>query len=195
MDTFKSLGYHMTEDPFSGKPMAGFNCLDSIDLVTKERSYAVPAYYVPVKERPNLHVLTGANVEKILFDNNESKLRAIGVQFQQNGDPTIVNARKEVIFAADSLNPRKYLSFLVSMPQSCFVHVKLMCVSTTHTLETIFRIMSCVCSGSEVKDHVCTLDDLARKDPRAISGNGGIHDENAALHIGWGSILCLFTRY
>ena len=68
VDTFRTLNYHMTDDPLSGE---GFGCFSnpcSIDPLTKERSHAGNSYYAPVAERANLHVVTEAYVEKILLE-------------------------------------------------------------------------------------------------------------------------------
>lgn len=66
--TFKSKDLRASKDPFIEASVGSFNHIDSVSPATKERSYATTAYYHPVKDRENLVVITGAHVEKILFD-------------------------------------------------------------------------------------------------------------------------------
>jgi choline dehydrogenase-like flavoprotein len=86
IETFQSLGYRMTKDPFSGDGFGGYTNAATIDPVTKTRSYATNAYYEPVGERPNLQVITGALVEKILLETaGPADHRATGVKYQKDG--------------------------------------------------------------------------------------------------------------
>ena len=168
IETFKALGYNMTEDPFLGKPMGAFSCLASIDSATKERSYAATAYYAPANDRQNLHVSTDAMVEKILFDHKGSKLCATGVQFQQHGTTQIAKARKEVIVAAGSLQSPKILELsgigAKELLQSHSIDIR---IDNPYVGENLQDHI--VCSiGFEAKDHIRTLDDLVRQDPKAI---------------------------
>lgn len=167
VETFKKLGYHMTQDPFSGVLVGAFSCLASIDPVSRERSYAATAYYVPVAERPNLHVLTDSTVEKILLANGEAKF-ASGIQFQQNGKLVTVKTRKEVILAAGSLQSPKMLEISgvgsAKLLRSHNIDVQ---IDNPHVGENLQDHI--VCSiGFEAKDDVNTLDDLIRQDPKAI---------------------------
>ncbi|MCJ1264745.1 hypothetical protein MMC22_004620 [Lobaria immixta] len=168
VETFKNQGYHMTEDPFSGKPMGAFSCLASIDPVSRERSYAATAYYVPAANRQNLHVLTDSTVEKILFANGEPKIRASGIQFQQNGEKVVVKARKEVILAAGSLQSPKMLEISgvgsADLLRSHDIDVQ---INNPHVGENLQDHLWCSI-GFEAKDHVDTSDDLVRRDPKAL---------------------------
>ncbi|MGB0499118.1 MAG: GMC family oxidoreductase, partial [Rubricella sp.] len=57
-----------------------------------ERCSAAAAYLHPVMDRPNLHVMTGAQAERVLFEGR----RAIGVRHRKGE----VRARREVILSA-----------------------------------------------------------------------------------------------
>ena len=168
IETFKRLGYHMTEDPFSGKPMGAFSCLASISLDTKERSYATTAYYAPVAERKNLHLLTGLSVDKILTKQHLSKLYATGVQFQRNGDIVTVKARKEVILAAGCFQSPKILETsgigAAELLRSHKIDIK---IDNPYVGENLQDHLVCGI-GFEAEDRVTTLDDLLRQDPKAI---------------------------
>ncbi|KAI1660241.1 putative GMC oxidoreductase [Daldinia decipiens] len=107
--TFKDIGYLMPNDPWVD-PSVGvgsFSNLTSIDPVTRERNHSAKAYYYPVKSRKNLHVLTNAVVEKIIFGENSTK--ATGVQYRYEAQTRTASARKEVIVAAGALQSPKLL--------------------------------------------------------------------------------------
>ena len=99
-ETFKNLDFAMTTDPLSGTSTGGFSYLSSVDPKTWERSHAGSAYYAPIADRSNLHLLTNSLVEKIILDKSESDVIATGVQFTRNGRSEIRNARKEVLLCA-----------------------------------------------------------------------------------------------
>ncbi|KAL4946406.1 hypothetical protein BDV06DRAFT_182504 [Aspergillus oleicola] len=52
------------------------------------RSDAARAYYVPIEERENLHLLLNTSVTKVVWDqkDGESDLVAAGVEFDSHGD-------------------------------------------------------------------------------------------------------------
>ncbi|KAL8695939.1 MAG: hypothetical protein Q9201_007896 [Fulgogasparrea decipioides] len=99
-ETFKNLGFAMTTDPLSGQSTGGFSYLSSIDPKTWERSHAGSAYYSPVADRPNLHLLTDSIVEKIIMENTGSEVIATAVQFTRNGNTEVRKARNEVLLCA-----------------------------------------------------------------------------------------------
>jgi choline dehydrogenase-like flavoprotein len=107
--TFENIGYQMTQDPFSGVGVGSFPSLSTVDPSTKERSYSATAYYKSAADRKNLHVLTGAVVEKIVFRKTESNFEAVGVQFKQREIKSTAKARREVILAAGALQSPKLL--------------------------------------------------------------------------------------
>lgn len=69
------------------------------------RHSAATAYLKPIRQRKNLTVLTGAMTEKVLFDND----RACGVQVRLKGETHIIDARREVILAAGTINSPQLL--------------------------------------------------------------------------------------
>lgn len=99
-ETFKNLDFAMTTDPLSGQSSGGFSYLSSVDPKTWERSYAGSAYYAPVADRPNLHLLTDSLVEKIVLDKSGSDVVATGVKFTRDGKSEVRKARKEVLLCA-----------------------------------------------------------------------------------------------
>ncbi|MES2754013.1 MAG: GMC family oxidoreductase N-terminal domain-containing protein [Pseudomonadota bacterium] len=61
-----------------------------------ERWSAARAYLDAAKDRANLHVLTEANADRILFDEG----RAWGVAYVRDGEAKVIRARKAVVLAA-----------------------------------------------------------------------------------------------
>jgi choline dehydrogenase-like flavoprotein len=173
IETFKNLGLNMDQDPFSGLPIGAFASLSSIDPATKERSYAATAYYTPAAHRQNLHVLLNCDVQKILLERANYKFRASGVQYLSNGKLLTVSARREIILAAGSIQSPKVLEFSgigdATLLQAHGIEVNIDNPFVGENLQDHF-----VCGiGFEAQDHVPTLDDLVRQDPKAIEGAMG----------------------
>ena len=100
-ETFENLGFGVTGDPLSGQSLRGYSYLSSVTAKTRERSYAGSAYYSPVSNRPNLHLLTSCMVEKVLFARSkQDDLTAVSVQFTHNGSVEVRNAKKDIILCA-----------------------------------------------------------------------------------------------
>jgi choline dehydrogenase len=60
---------------------------------------AVRAFLRPVLKRPNLHIVTGALINRLSFDG----LRVTGIEFSRGGEPHIASARIETVLAAGSI--------------------------------------------------------------------------------------------
>lgn len=63
------------------------------------------AFLRPVRERANLHVLTGAHAERLLFEGT----RCVGVQVRRDGLSISVRAAREVVLAAGAVNTPQLL--------------------------------------------------------------------------------------
>ncbi|KAL1866341.1 hypothetical protein Daus18300_006805 [Diaporthe australafricana] len=167
--TFKSKGLLTTKNPFIEASVGSFSHLNSVDPNTKERSYTTTAYYHPVKGRDNLVVLTGANVEKILFDEESGQcIKAKSVRYRHDGEIQTITATKEIILAAGAFQSPKILE-LSGIGDSEII--------AKHGIEVIKHLPGV---GENLQDHlVCaiayravdsldTLDALARQEPEAI---------------------------
>lgn len=73
------------------------------------RKSTARAYLHPVLSRSNLHVQTGAQASRILFEGAGASLRAVGVVFRQNGREQRVMARREVILCAGAIQSPQLL--------------------------------------------------------------------------------------
>ncbi|WP_445656768.1 GMC family oxidoreductase [Achromobacter sp. NCFB-sbj8-Ac1-l] len=63
------------------------------------------AFLRPVRQRPNLHVMTGAHAEQLLFDGT----RCVGVKLRREGQSRSVRAAREVVLAAGAVNTPQLL--------------------------------------------------------------------------------------
>lgn len=167
--TFKTKGLLTTKDPFIEASVGSFSHLNSVDPTTKERSYATTGYYYPAKDRENLVVITGALVEKILFDKQSSQeTKANVVQYHHNGETKTVVATKEVILAAGAFQSPKLLE-LSGIGNSNLLK--------KHGIEVVKDLPGV---GENLQDHmICgihykaldsvnTLDALVRQEPEAV---------------------------
>ncbi|KAG4438451.1 hypothetical protein IFR05_006061 [Cadophora sp. M221] len=106
--TYRNLGLNVKSDPRDGLALGAYTNLINVDLKSRTRSYAATGYYLPAAKRPNLKVITGALVEKILFDNSKDVV-ATGVQYSSNGIVSNVLVKKEVILSAGSIGSPQIL--------------------------------------------------------------------------------------
>lgn len=90
-------GYTHNTD-FNGAEQEGVG-LYQVTHKNGERYSAAKAYLTPNRNRPNLHVLTGAHATRILLEGQ----RAVGVAFLQNGQTHELRARREVLLSAGAL--------------------------------------------------------------------------------------------
>ena len=97
VDACADLGYRNVKDYCAGDIDGAF-----IAYVTQkngQRSSAALAFLKPAMKRPNLTVITGAMVDKVLIKDG----RATGVKYVKDGEIRIVAAKREVIVSASSL--------------------------------------------------------------------------------------------
>lgn len=63
------------------------------------------AYVHPFSDRPNLTIMTGAHVRRVLFD----RRRSIGVEIEKDGRISSIGARSEIILSTGAINTPKLL--------------------------------------------------------------------------------------
>jgi len=100
--TLQNVGIPQSPDPSGGEAWGAFIATSAINPTNWTRSYSRSAYIDPLPPRANLHILAGATVTKIIFDDN---LTATGVRFARTrgGPVTTVNVGKEVLLAAGAI--------------------------------------------------------------------------------------------
>ncbi|OQV02293.1 hypothetical protein CLAIMM_07512 [Cladophialophora immunda] len=90
-------------DPWAGDHLGFYRSLGTIYRSGPnkgKRSYAARAYLEPVLDRPNLHVLCNAHVNKIQLHGN----RAVGADFDHQAKHYNVRAKREVLLCAGALS-------------------------------------------------------------------------------------------
>jgi choline dehydrogenase-like flavoprotein len=79
-----------------------------------ERYSAAKAYVTPHRSRPNLHVFTGALTTRILLE----KKRAVGVEFEHEGQTKQLKCQREVLLCAGAIQPPQILMLSGSGPKA-----------------------------------------------------------------------------
>lgn len=105
-----ALGIPTNRNPDHGNATGVFNSVVSVDRSTGKRSYST-SYYLKDEPRENLVILTGAQVTKIIFDEQKDggELVARSVQFQAGGQLLAVSAQKEIILSAGAFQTPQVL--------------------------------------------------------------------------------------
>jgi choline dehydrogenase len=70
---------------------------------------ATKAFLRPVQNRPNLTVLTRAQVTRLRIDSRDGARRATGIEFLRDGRALHVTARREIVLAAGSIGSPQIL--------------------------------------------------------------------------------------
>jgi choline dehydrogenase len=91
-------------DDFNGATQEGIGYY-SHTIRRGRRLSAAGAFLDPVRRRPNLRIVTGAQVERVIFEHG----RASGVLAHRNGRPQRYAARREVVLCAGALMSPKLL--------------------------------------------------------------------------------------
>ncbi|CZR61697.1 related to alcohol oxidase [Phialocephala subalpina] len=107
--TLNALGVQTNEAHLSGSNVGVWTTVCSVDPQTCGRSYAANAYYQPNASRSNLHLLTGAEVKKVLLNREDGEWVAKGVHFVHDGDEFEVFASREIILSAGSVQSPQIL--------------------------------------------------------------------------------------
>ncbi|EGN97121.1 hypothetical protein SERLA73DRAFT_161320 [Serpula lacrymans var. lacrymans S7.3] len=108
--TLNEMGVATNMSESSGDLIGIWTYTASIDPVTGSRSYSTNAYYDHVADRPNIVVLTGAHVTRVLLDDNmNGPKRAQGVEYSVGGQVYSAGALREVIISAGALQTPQVL--------------------------------------------------------------------------------------
>lgn len=109
VETLNAIGIPTNPDSQSGNSTGIFNTLASLDRRTGTRSYAAMGYYCDQPVRANLHILVDAQVTKIHFVEGEELVIATAVQFAVGPTSYVVNASREVILSAGTIQTPQIL--------------------------------------------------------------------------------------
>jgi choline dehydrogenase-like flavoprotein len=130
---------HPENDDYNGAAQDGFGYYQ-VNQRGGRRVSAAAAYLDPVRKRPNLRILTGAQASRILLDGR----RATGIEFRQNDGAVQIHARAEVILAAGAFHSPQLLEVSgIGDPEI----LRTAGVEVAHALPGV---------GANYMDHYCT---------------------------------------
>jgi len=111
LEAFRSLELENVSDPLEGQALGGAITTNHFGPQNRERCHAGVAYLPSVKGRQNLKIVTGALVQKIVFDsgNGNSEAVAKAVIYETGGETREVRIGKEVILAAGAFSTPQLL--------------------------------------------------------------------------------------
>lgn len=129
-------GQGITEDPNGRKPEG----LSRLDSTTKDgrRSSAAVAHLKPALSRPNLHLLTGALVHKILIEHG----CAVGIVLEHRGQKQTIRTNREILVCCGAINSPQLLMLSGIGPSG---HLKHHGIRSLHHLAGV---------GENLQDHL-----------------------------------------
>ncbi|MCR9148880.1 MAG: GMC family oxidoreductase N-terminal domain-containing protein [Rhodobacteraceae bacterium] len=99
LEACAARGIPLTDD-FNGAAQAGAGFMQhTIDRQSRRRSSVVGAFLEPLKRHPDLRILSGSEVRRILVEGG----RAVGVEYAHEGQTEIVRAASDVVLCAGAL--------------------------------------------------------------------------------------------
>ncbi|KDQ55740.1 GMC oxidoreductase [Jaapia argillacea MUCL 33604] len=107
--TLVNLGIPVAPAPLDGNPTGVYMCPSTINPLTHTRTYSTTAFYIPNAERPNLSVLVGAYVRKLITESVDGELQATGVEFECDSQICVAKVSKEAIISAGALKSPQIL--------------------------------------------------------------------------------------
>ncbi|KAI0818292.1 glucose-methanol-choline oxidoreductase-like protein [Xylaria sp. FL0064] len=168
IESLHSLGHRATGDPFSGKIVGAYTNAATIDPETRQRSYSASNYWGPVKDRGNLTLITEAHVTKVILEGIAPAVIAAGVQCIHNGEAKTVKARKEVILSAGALHSPKILELSGIGDPELLSSLSIPVIISNKYVGDNLQDHPMSGLSFEVKDGVQTIDDLLRREPKAM---------------------------
>ncbi len=103
MQACANYGLPYNQD-FNGENQEGYG-LYQTNIKNGQRFSAADAFLRPILERPNLTILTGAHVNKLIIH----KGTAVGVELTHNKTSKIITSNKDIILSAGAFNSPKIL--------------------------------------------------------------------------------------
>ncbi|KAL8992604.1 MAG: hypothetical protein Q9169_006969 [Polycauliona sp. 2 TL-2023] len=109
-ETMANMGLAPNGDPRDGVSLGGYTNPMTITRGTSKRSFAGNSYWKPFANRPNLHTVTGAVVNNIVFSSDRTgDLVATGLNFTANNQTFIANASREIIISGGTMKSPQML--------------------------------------------------------------------------------------
>lgn len=104
MDAAREMGYPVLDDQHGPGTGEGYSPGDAT-VARGRRASSASQYLHPVRDRPNLSVITNATVTRILMDGT----RATGIELEANGQLQQLRAARETILSAGAYNSPQLL--------------------------------------------------------------------------------------
>ncbi|WP_395837541.1 GMC family oxidoreductase [Cystobacter fuscus] len=136
MEAAQQAGIPATRD-YNGARMEGAGFFD-LSVVDGERFSVARALLFPAMRRPNLTVLTHAEVTRLIFEGR----RCTGVEFRHGGQVRRVRALREVVLSAGAINSPKMLMQSGVGPAD---ELRVLGIPVVHDLPGV---------GQELQDHI-----------------------------------------
>ncbi|KAK9414750.1 hypothetical protein SUNI508_10868 [Seiridium unicorne] len=105
VNAIEEIGISISEDQANGNAIGGYYTPHNQNPETATRSSAREAYYDTVSTRPNLHLIAGQQVTRILTNATQDTISAAGVEFASSAGASRSNVtvQKEIILAAGAV--------------------------------------------------------------------------------------------
>ncbi|KAI1282348.1 hypothetical protein F5Y07DRAFT_237258 [Xylaria sp. FL0933] len=181
IDTFRDMHKLTSSDPFSGTSIGGYSNTATVDPEDKTRSYAGTAYGIPASQRPNVRIITQAQVQKILFDEKTlgtGCVKATSVQVIINGQIETFACKKDVILAAGVFNTPKILELSGIGAKQLLEKYNITAILDLPGVGENLQDHLMTGLSYEVVDGVPTGDPLMRQEPDAIAQAQKLYVEN-----------------
>jgi choline dehydrogenase len=135
-----------------------------INTKNGQRHSSAKAYLRPALQRPNLHVLTGAQVLSLVLEGR----RVAGVRYRRDGVEQIARAQREVILCAGAINSPQLLMLSGIGPAA---HLRDMGIEVQLDLPAV---------GQNLQDHICYDHFFEANVPTLNSELGGLFGQAIA---------------
>ncbi|KAM7206083.1 L-sorbose 1-dehydrogenase [Naviculisporaceae sp. PSN 640] len=172
LDGLATLGFSSPQDAFSGHVRGGFSNPESVDPATKQRSFSANTYLGLASGRPNLKIITGSTVTKILLSTSNRKgVVADGVQYTQksDGESKTVRARKEVIISCGTFNSPRLLELSGIGDDKLLKKLGIkVVIDNPQVGENLQNHVYTGLTFEVEEDAIATLDPFFRNDPQAV---------------------------
>ena len=103
MEACANYGLQHNQD-FNGEEQEGYGHYQT-NIKNGQRFSAADAFLKPIQERPNLTILTGAHVNKLIIH----KGTAVGVEVYHNKVTQVITSNKDIVLSAGTFNSPKIL--------------------------------------------------------------------------------------
>ncbi|MEH2419886.1 MAG: GMC family oxidoreductase N-terminal domain-containing protein [Nostoc sp.] len=156
VDACVSMGYNYNPD-FNGVQQEGVG-LYQLTVKDGKRHSAAAAFLLPILHRPNLTVMTGALVTRLLVEGT----RCVGVEYLHEGTLHQVRVNQEVILSAGGFDSPK---LLMLSGIGTAEHLQAMGISVVADLPGV---------GQNLQDHIltCVVQEVTQDIHPAITSNG-----------------------